>query len=159
MVEVASSQREASARRRLERLTWLLDDCLRIPGTGWRVGLDFLIGLIPFGGDLFGGLLSLWLVGEALRLGAPRHLILRMLRNVGVEILVGFVPVLGDVFDAYWKANRRNLTLLGGYLDQRLAAQPARAAWHDWALLAAGAGLCIVLLVWLLRLVMGEATA
>lgn len=144
---VTEAAREVATRRRLERLTHLLDDFVSIPGTRWRVGLDFLIGLIPIGGDVIGALLSLWLVGEAQRAGAPRRLIWRMLGNVGVETLVGLVPVLGDVFDAYWKANRRNLRLLTAHLDAqtaRPAPKPHRVS--GWLLLLAGLG--IVVLVW-----------
>ena len=28
----------------LERLSWLMDDLIRVPGLGWRFGLDALIG-------------------------------------------------------------------------------------------------------------------
>ena len=43
------------ARARLNRLAWLLDSSIPIPGTPFSVGLDALIGLgmIPFAGDLF----------------------------------------------------------------------------------------------------------
>ncbi|MGH8528264.1 MAG: DUF4112 domain-containing protein [Nevskiales bacterium] len=144
-----SAEQELALRRRLERLTHLLDDVVTIPGTRWRVGLDFLIGLIPVGGDVLGALLSLWLVGEAQRVAAPRRLIWRMLGNVGVETLVGVVPLVGDVFDAYWKANRRNLRLLIAHLDApagRSAPKPRRVS--VWLLLLAGLG--IVMLIWLL---------
>lgn len=142
------STSETAARQRLERLTYWLDDRFRIPGTRWRIGLDFLIGLIPVGGDLFGALMSLWLVNEARRIGAPRALITRMLGNVGIELLVGLVPVLGDLFDAYWKSNRRNLQLLTDHLDARLGAAPAdrrSLVWLIWLLAALG----IVVLTWL----------
>jgi len=41
----------------------------------------------------------------------------RMLANVGVETVIGAVPFLGDLFDIVFKANRRNLALLGDTLD------------------------------------------
>ena len=92
--------------------------------------------------------MSLWLVNEARRIGAPRALITRMLGNVGIELLVGLVPVLGDLFDAYWKSNRRNLQLLTDHLDARLGAAPAdrrSLVWLIWLLAALG----IVVLTWL----------
>jgi hypothetical protein len=36
-----------------------------------------------------------------------------MLLNVGVDFLVGEIPVLGDLFDFAFKANQRNLLILG----------------------------------------------
>jgi hypothetical protein len=59
-------------RERLNRLAWLLDSSIPIPGTRLTIGADALIGLIPLVGDLIGVLLSSYIVGEAARLGAPR---------------------------------------------------------------------------------------
>lgn len=98
--------------RRLERLAWWLDSSLRVPGTGLRVGYDALVGLIPGVGDVAGAAVSAWLVNEARRLGIPRRTLLRMVGNVGLELAVGAVPVLGDLFDAWFKANQRNVRLL-----------------------------------------------
>lgn len=105
-------------RERLSWLAWLLDSSIPIPGTRLTIGLDALIGLVPFLGDLVGVLLSSYILGEAARLGAPRTLLWRMAFNVGVEGVVGVVPFAGDVFDAAWKANQRNVRLLDAWLDQ-----------------------------------------
>jgi hypothetical protein len=108
------------AERRLRRLAWLLDNSISLPGDV-RIGLDPLIGLVPGIGDLIGVALSSYIIAVAAKLGAPRSLLLRMGLNVGVEAIVGAVPLLGDVFDAYWKANYRNVGLLEDYL-----ASPSR---------------------------------
>ena len=92
------------------------------PGHALSIGLDALIGLVPFLGDLVGVLLSAYIVGEAARLGASRSVLARMVFNVAVEGLVGLVPLAGDVLDAAWKANQRNVRLLGAWLEH-----PARA--------------------------------
>jgi hypothetical protein len=105
--------------RRLARLRWvgwLLDSSIPIPGTRFSLGLDQLIGLVPGIGDLIGGFLSLYIILESARLGAPRGLLARMGWNVAVDTLVGEVPILGDLFDIGFKANIRNLTLLDRYL-------------------------------------------
>jgi len=36
-----------------------------------------------------------------------------MALNIAIEGLVGAVPLLGDLFDAGFKANQRNIRLLG----------------------------------------------
>ncbi|HJS78291.1 MAG TPA: DUF4112 domain-containing protein [Burkholderiales bacterium] len=100
-------------RRKLERLAWLLDSSIPIPGTRFSIGLDALIGLVPFLGDLIGVLLSTYIVGEAARLGAGRSVLARMVLNVAVEGLAGLVPLAGDVFDAAWKANKCGSSGLG----------------------------------------------
>lgn len=102
----------------LRTLVRLLDDAIQIPGTNFRVGLDALIGLIPGFGDLAGGIMSGMVILAAARAGAPRSVIARMLGNAGIDILFGAVPLLGDLFDAGWKANRRNLNLLERYLER-----------------------------------------
>lgn len=100
----------------IRRLAWLLDDSIRIPGTNLRFGLDPLLGLIPGGGDIAGGMFSGYIILTAWRAGAPAAVILRMGANVMADLVVGTVPVLGDLFDAGFKANRRNAALLDQYM-------------------------------------------
>jgi hypothetical protein len=103
---------------RLRRIAWVLDDLVRVPGTSRRFGLDPVLGLLPGGGDIAGSALSAWIVIAAARLGAPSSVILRMGWNIVVDTLLGAVPLLGDLFDATWKANRRNVALLDRYMEQ-----------------------------------------
>lgn len=102
----------------LRALAQLMDDAFVVPGTGLRVGLDALLGLIPGVGDLAGAAVSGYVLLAAARLGTPLPVLLRMLLNIGVDTLVGAVPLLGDLFDLGWKANRRNLHLLEQYLER-----------------------------------------
>lgn len=108
---------------RLHRLGYLLDNSIGIPGTRFRLGLESLIGLVPGIGDLVAGLLSLYIVIEAHRLGVPRSLLARMGWNVAIDTLVGEVPILGDLFDIGFKANLRNLALLDGFAQHPVAAR------------------------------------
>jgi hypothetical protein len=101
-----------------QRLAWLLDDVFRIPGTKLRFGLDPILGLIPGGGDVAGGALSAYIIMAAARLGAPPPVLIRMGMNVIVDTVLGGFPVVGDLFDAGWKANRRNAVLLEQYAEQ-----------------------------------------
>ncbi|EAR21706.1 DUF4112 domain-containing protein [Nitrococcus mobilis] len=107
--------------RRLQRLAQLLDSEFQIPGTRWRFGLDPLIGLVPGLGDAASAVISLWLIAEAKRLGAPSASLRKMLRNVLVDSVAGSIPVLGDAFDAGYKANLRNVALL-----ERALFEPGR---------------------------------
>ena len=102
-------------RAALERLDWLahlMDSAIVIPGTRITVGLDALIGLAPGIGDTVTALISLWMVKEAHQLGAPRHIIMRMVGNVALDGIVGAVPLVGDAFDVMFRANKRNMKLL-----------------------------------------------
>jgi hypothetical protein len=106
----------ASRLARLRRVAWLLDAQFRLPGTRFRFGVNSLFGLSPVAGDVALGLVSLYLIWEAKRLGAPNALLGQMLLNVGIEVAGGAVPVLGDLFDMAFKANLRNLDLLERWL-------------------------------------------
>ena len=90
----------------------MLDDRYRIPGVGWRFGLDALVGLVPVVGDLLGLFLGLAPVYEAFRLRASATVVARMLFNLWLDSTLGSIPVIGDLFDFAFKANRRNLRLL-----------------------------------------------
>ena len=114
-----ASTAASRAADRVERLSYLLDESIRVPGTGMRIGLDGLIGLIPGVGDAASALVSLYLVAEAHRAGATSGLIVRMLGNVAVDGIVGSIPLLGDLFDFGFKANRRNMKLLRQHLDRQ----------------------------------------
>jgi len=96
----------------LEIVATLLDDFFRIPGTSIRIGLDPLIGLIPGLGDALSGFASFLIVFAAWQRRLPRVTIARMVANIGLDTLVGSIPFLGDAFDAAWKSNRKNVTLL-----------------------------------------------
>jgi hypothetical protein len=111
--------RERTRRERIARidtLATLLDTALVLPGTNVRFGLDALLGLIPGIGDVITTAMALYIVHEARQLGAPGHVIARMLANVALDGMVGAVPVLGDAFDVMWRSNRRNMRLLQEWL-------------------------------------------
>lgn len=117
-------RRRAERAARLERIAWLFDDSLRIPGTRIRLGLDALIGLLPGIGDLLGLAVGAWMIVQGARLGAPPALLLRMAGNLGLDALLGAVPGLGDLFDLAFKAHRRNLRLLQAHLGEAPAETP-----------------------------------
>ena len=116
-----SSQDEARLKR-VRLLSRLLDEQFRIPGTTYRVGLDGLLGLIPGVGDAAGALLSTYILYEAMRLGAPSTVLLRMVANIGIDTVGGAIPVVGDIFDIAWKANKKNAALLHAYLASQRTA-------------------------------------
>ena len=104
--------------QRLEKLAWILDSVIPIPGTNWRIGLDGLIGLIPGVGDISAGAISTYILYQALRMGVPTMVVGRMLLNIVMESVVGVIPFFGDIFDFAFKSNKRNVELLREYVDQ-----------------------------------------
>jgi uncharacterized protein DUF4112 len=114
---------ERETRERLNFIAWLLDSSIPVPGTKWTIGIDALIGLIPFLGDLIGVLLSSYILTEAGRMGVSKTVLARMGFNVAVEGVVGIIPFAGDVFDAAWKANQRNVRLLNEWVERPQKAE------------------------------------
>ncbi len=114
--------------KQVDRLAWLLDNSIRIPIINYRIGLDAIIGLIPGFGDLAGLLISSVIVLQAVRLGVPRATVTRMLFNITLEATIGVIPIFGDIFDATFKANTRNMTLLKQAIDDSQSSRRRKAA-------------------------------
>ncbi|MCC9600222.1 DUF4112 domain-containing protein [Stieleria sp. JC731] len=97
---------------RVRRIASWLDSRFVIPGTGIRLGLDSLVGLLPGAGDVATAVVSLWLIVEAARMGVSFRTLLKMFINLFVDSTLGTIPIAGDVFDVFWKSNNRNAKLL-----------------------------------------------
>jgi hypothetical protein len=96
----------------LDQLSRWMDGLFRIPGTGWRFGLDAIVGLVPGVGDTATTLVSFYILAAGVRYRVSKATLLRMGLNIGVDYVFGAIPVIGDIFDAAWKSNRKNVELL-----------------------------------------------
>jgi len=122
---------------RAQNIANILDMAVKIPFIGIRVGLDFLIGLIPVVGDATMLLASLRIVHLGRKLGVPKDIQLKMLTNSFLDFGLGFIPLVGDIFDLFFKANVRNVRLMErwwiennkGRVDEH--AQQALAQWTE----------------------------
>ncbi len=122
--------------RGLDQVAWLMDRAIKIPGTRITVGLDALLGLLPVGGDFLTGVIQTAIVLVALyRYRVPRAVAARMAANVLLDTALGAIPVVGDVFDAFFKANTRNVKLLQQLQDDR-SRQRETTTWKSIAFLA-----------------------
>ncbi|WP_339749251.1 DUF4112 domain-containing protein [uncultured Maricaulis sp.] len=117
--DLAANENGARELARLESLADWLDTRFRIPGTSIRFGLDGLIGLVPGLGDLAMLAPAFYLIARAAGLGAPLHVLARMLINTTLDLVIGAIPILGDIFDVAFKANRRNAALLARFLERK----------------------------------------
>lgn len=116
--------RQRAILKRLDKFSRFTDNSISIPFTSFKVGAEAVLGLLPVAGDAIGLLLASYVLVEAQRAGAGKKVKLRMLRNMGADFLGGLIPVVGDAFDAVFKANIRNTTLLRNYLEEQLADEP-----------------------------------
>jgi len=140
----------AEVEQSLEQLSRWMDGLFRVPGTGWRFGLDAVVGLIPGVGDTLTTLVSFYVLAAGVRYRVPKVTLLRMALNVGVDYAVGAIPFLGDLFDFAWKSNQKNVELL----RRRATVSPAEAHHgraSDWLFVG-------VLMLVLLALLVGSIT-
>lgn len=128
---------------RLTRLSNFMDRSITLPG-GVKIGWDGIIGIVPGIGDLVGAAVSLYILSGAMRLGASKTTIIRMLSNIGIEAIVGAVLFFGDLFDLAFRANSRNMAILNKQLGSSV---PVDTPANRWFLIGIGAAfVCIVLL-------------
>jgi hypothetical protein len=133
-------KRRASVEPLFKWLAVVMDNFLRLPGTGLRFGLDPIIGLIPGLGDTVSTLISAASLIYAARCGVPKILLARMSGNILVNELIGIIPGVGDAFSFWFKANVRNHELLKEHLGA-----PRRSRKSDWLLV--GGMLALLFLV------------
>ncbi len=105
-------QKQIQVEKGLDDLAFYLDGLFKVPGLGWRFGLDAVIGLIPNVGDTLTSFASFYILIAGVRYGVPKITLLRMAFNIGLDYLVGTIPFIGDAFDFVWKANKQNMDLI-----------------------------------------------
>ena len=108
----------ASIRNRLDRMEYLLERAVRIPGTDKRIGLDVILDLLPFGGTVIAAAMGTYIAWEARNLGMPKSTIVRMAGNIGFDALLGAIPLVGAVPDFFFRSNTRNLKIIKKHLDR-----------------------------------------
>ena len=115
-VEVPSGNDPASVYRRIQMMEQLTERSMTIPGIGYPIGMDAVIGLIPVVGDIFGVAMGTYIVWEARNLKMPAWHMMRMMGNVAFDGVIGFVPLVGDVADFAFRSNSRNLRIVKKYM-------------------------------------------
>jgi len=108
----------ADVRQRIEAMEKILERAVTIPVLRRKVGLDAIVGLIPFAGDLLTAVMGIYAVWEARNLGLPRWKQWRMIANIGFDTAIGTIPVAGDLFDFLYRSNTRNLKIIRAHLDR-----------------------------------------
>jgi Domain of unknown function (DUF4112) len=122
-------------------LAYIMDEVVRVPGTKFRFGLDPLLGLIPGVGDTSSALVSAFAMIQAVRLGVPKVLLMRMALNVLVNEVIGVIPVIGDAFSFWFKSNARNYEIIKTH---RLGSSaPSRSDWAFVIAILAALGLIV----------------
>jgi len=97
---------------RLKLLSKRLDDSIKIPGTNQKFGIDAIVGIIPILGDFIGVIFSVYIMYSGIKMGVSSKIVKKMATNIAIEFIIGSIPIIGDIFDALWKANKRNVELI-----------------------------------------------
>lgn len=137
--------------RTSRRVSWILDECIRIPGTSIRFGLDPILGLFPYGGEAAATVIGATILGDAGKKGIPFKTLIRMGGNMLVNAGVGTIPVFGDLFSVWFKSNSRNYRMLNAYLESE-QGEEAEGGWGAIIFVFAVVGIVLVfnVLSWLL---------
>lgn len=91
----------------------LLDSQFEIGGV--RFGIDPILDIIPWFGDIAGAVLSLFILHTAWTAQVSKIDFMKMVLNIIIYFVVGAIPILGVIFDVIFKANMRNIKILEKY--------------------------------------------
>ncbi len=142
MTQLERQDKQIAVDKGLDDLAFYLDGLFRVPGTGWRFGLDAVIGLIPNVGDTLTSFASFYILIAGVKYGVPKITLFRMAVNIAVDYLVGSIPVIGDAFDFVWKANQMNMNLI-----RTRAAGKGKGKTSDYVFVFGLVGVLIAVLV------------
>lgn len=98
----------------LYKISTLMDSQFKILGISF--GWDFILGLLPFYGNVATTLISLFTVVYAAFHGVSPVVLFRMLLNISVDMIITAIPVLGNLGDIFWQANAKNYRIMDNYL-------------------------------------------
>jgi hypothetical protein len=101
-----------------KRLVTLMDTKFSI--FGFKFGIDPILNVIPWFGDVLGLVLSCYLFYIAYSLKVPKTIYLQMIWNVAFDYVLGLIPLAGVVFDLFFRANVKNYALLEKYFDPEI---------------------------------------
>ncbi len=113
---MARLRRREASHLRLRRLAKLMDSAITVPGLRLRIGADAILGLVPGVGDAAMGLVGVYLIYEAQRLGAPKSAVARMIANLVLDTAIGAIPFVGDIWDVFFRSNDRNMQILARHV-------------------------------------------
>lgn len=102
----------------VSRLSFLMDEQFRIPGTKYRFGLDPLLNFIPFAGDVAGFAVSGGLVLAMASKGLTSKIVVLMCINILLDTTIGAIPGIGQIWDFFFKSNTRNMRLMQEYYKE-----------------------------------------
>jgi Domain of unknown function (DUF4112) len=105
-------------RQRIEMMERVMERAFIIPGLSRPVGLDVMLDVVPFVGNVAAAALGSYVIWEARNLNMSKLQMGRMAGNVGVDFLLGLIPWIGAIPDFFFRSNSRNLRIIKRHLDR-----------------------------------------
>ena len=99
-------------------LAHVLDEQFRIGR--FSIGVDPFLDIIPGSGSLFGLILSFYIIWIAKKVNVTEKEISLMIMYVVFDFILGLIPFLGFIGDAFYKANKKNLSILEKYIHDEV---------------------------------------
>lgn len=143
VVVLSRGPRRLEAIDLLDGISHLMDRAFEIPGSNVRFGINSLLLFMPGIGDLIAGAISTFILLIGLtHYRVPKIVAARMILNSLLDATISAVPVVGNLWDVWFKADTRNVTLLRQYAG---AGEPP-SAWGHWAFVLSALLACVLLL-------------
>jgi hypothetical protein len=111
--------REAQILYERVRMIALWLDSIPLYGSRLPIGLEAIIGLIPWFGDIAGFVLGMYQIYLSSFFDLPLSLLMRMFMHVLIDCIIGIIPFVGDVLDIFYKANLYNMHILETWLKEK----------------------------------------
>jgi hypothetical protein len=105
-------------RQRVEMMERVMERAFVIPGLNRPVGLDVVLDVIPFIGNVAAAALGSYVMWEARNLNMSKVQMGRMAGNIGVDFVLGLIPWVGAIPDFFFRSNTRNLRIIKRHLDK-----------------------------------------
>ena len=97
----------------------IMDSLFTIPGTGVKVGLDPILGLLPVIGSPASALVSMIMLVRSAQAGVPVPVLGRMALNVILNAILDEIPVIGDFLSVFFRSNKINYELMEKHAGTR----------------------------------------
>ena len=93
-----------------------MDSLFCIPFTKQGIGVDAILSLIPFVGDIAGLILTMKAFRMGRELGVPEYKMRPAVYLAFADMVLGMVPVVGTLIDIFLQPSRRTLKVINEYV-------------------------------------------
>ncbi len=97
-----------------KKLALLLDDKFELFGI--KFGLDPLLDLVPWVGDIVAVTLGAYIIVVGIKMRLPSYKIWKMVFNCIIDYVIGLIPAAGPLITIFFRSNRMNIEIIEDHL-------------------------------------------